>query len=241
MASILQAAADTATGLVAAVQPSKPIQLYGHTGGPNPYKVAIILEELDLPYEIIQLDFKEVKEEKFTSLNPNGRVPAIVDPNTGLTIWESNAIVQYLADTYDRSGLLSYKAGRDYYAQLQFLYFQASGQGPYFGQKVFFSVYHPEKLPSAIERYANEVDRVTSVIELHLKQKGTQYLVGDKVTIADLSFIPWNWMLSFILGEDEEKSLAAKYPLFSAWRVKLESRPAVQKVWQLRQKATGKA
>jgi glutathione S-transferase len=90
--------------------------------------VAIILKELDLPYETEYVDFAKIKEEPYTKVNPNGRVPAITDPNTGITLWESAAIIEYLVDQYDKEGVLTYrKAPEKYYIQ-QFLHFQMSGE-----------------------------------------------------------------------------------------------------------------
>lgn len=86
----------------------KPIVLWSHHSGPNPWKVAIVLEELGLPYETKFVVFAEMKKEPFISRNPNGRVPAIEDPNTGLTLWESGAIVEYLVETYDKDNKISY-------------------------------------------------------------------------------------------------------------------------------------
>lgn len=81
----------------------QPIKLYSRPIGPNPWKVAIILSILQLPYETIFVDFAEVKREPYVDLCPNGRVPTIVDPNKRITIWESGAIVNYLIETYDPS------------------------------------------------------------------------------------------------------------------------------------------
>lgn len=86
----------------------KPLKLYSHAGGPNPWKVSIILNELNVPYETQVMDFAELKKEPFESINPNGRVPAIEDPNTGLKLWESGAIIEYLLETYDKKNKLSY-------------------------------------------------------------------------------------------------------------------------------------
>jgi glutathione S-transferase len=109
----------------------KPITLYSHAGGPNPWKVAIVLNELGVPYNST---FPKVKEQPYLSINPNGRAPAIEDPNTGITLWESAAIVKYLIDTYDKDGKISYSSSPEKYLQDQWLAFQISGQGPYFGQ-----------------------------------------------------------------------------------------------------------
>ena len=99
---------------------------------------------------------------------------------------ESNAIIQYLVDKYDKDLTISVD-GDEKYKQLQWLYFQASGQGPYFGQVAWFSMYHPEKIPSAVERYRNEIKRVYTVLESVLSKQ--EWLVGGKLTVADLSFV----------------------------------------------------
>lgn len=109
----------------------KPIKLYSHPGGPNPWKVAIILEELGVPYNAQLMDFSELKKDPFESVNPNGRVPAIEDPNTGFNLWESGAIIEYLLENYDKGDTLSYTEGKEKWEQSCWLHFQTSGQGPY--------------------------------------------------------------------------------------------------------------
>ncbi|KAF7505219.1 hypothetical protein GJ744_001148 [Endocarpon pusillum] len=141
--------------------------------------LAVLLEELSLPYETIFKEFDELKKEPYLSANPNGRVPAIEDPNTGLVLAESGAIIQYLVETYDKSGSLTYTTAPEKYQLYQWLHFQMSGQGPYFGQKAWFSNYHAEKVPSAEARYEAEIKRVLGVIEAHLKKTGGKYLVGE--------------------------------------------------------------
>lgn len=86
----------------------KPILLHGHAGGPNPWKVVILLEELQLPYEHKIWEFPNLKTPEFEKINPNGRTPAIEDPNTGITLWESGAIVEYLIETYDKENKFTY-------------------------------------------------------------------------------------------------------------------------------------
>lgn len=105
----------------------KPLTVYVHVGGPNPYKVTIVLEELGIPYEKIVVS--NPKEEWFVKINPNGRVPAIIDPNNdNLTLWESGAIVEYLVETYDKEGKLSVANTADKWHVRQYLQFQMSGQ-----------------------------------------------------------------------------------------------------------------
>lgn len=169
----------------------------------------------------------DLKKEPYESINPNGRVPAIEDPNTGVTIFESGAIVEYLIENYDKNNILNYTTSPEKYQLKSWLHFQMSGQGPYFGQFAWFNFFHPEKIPSAIERYTKEIKRVIGVLDRQLKQnKG--HLVGDKVTYADLAFIMWN---NVVFGPLKEEIDAEKnFPDFFAWHQKLISRPAVSKV-----------
>lgn len=158
--------------------------------GPNPWKVAIVLEELSIPYETEYLDMTDLKKPPFEKINPNGRVPAIHDPNTDIYLWESGAIIEYLAETYDREHKLSFSTFPEKYYVKQWIAFQISGQGPYFGQAAWFGRFHHGKLPSAIKRYQDQVIRVFYVLNLALE--GKEYLVGDKCTIADLAFVTWD-------------------------------------------------
>ncbi|KAI5367592.1 putative glutathione S-transferase, Thioredoxin-like superfamily [Septoria linicola] len=210
---------------------SKPVKLYGHVQGPNPWKVAIFLEELSVPYEHEFLDFSVLKQEPFISSNPNGRVPALEDPNTGVTVWESGAIIDYILDTYDKNHEFRYTQSPQKYQQLAWRDFQMSGQGPYFGQKAWFTFFHSEKnMTSAIERYGNEIKRVLSVIDAHLSKTGQPYLVGEKVSAADLMFVPWNAMAGFLMGETFDEEWKKSYPKCYQWHQSLVSRPAVKKV-----------
>lgn len=120
------------------------------------------------------------------------------------------------------------------YLELQWLHFQMSGQGPYFGQKAWFSNYHAEKVPSAEDRYAKEISRVLGVIDAHLTKQKTEYLVGNKVTYADLAWISWNSLLGWLVPDLD---VAKEFPAFAAWNQKLLSRPAVVKVLEDKAKA----
>jgi glutathione S-transferase len=123
-------------------------------GGLNPLKVCIISEELGLPYEVIHIPLSDVRKPEYVAINPNGRLPAIHDPNTDITLWESGAILEYLIELYDTNNRLSFVPGtpESYHAK-QWLYFQATGQGPYYGQAARFKKFHSKQVPSAIERY----------------------------------------------------------------------------------------
>ena len=167
----------------------------------------------------------------FTDVNPNGRVPAIHDPNTGVTLWESGAIVTYLVEQYDKENKVSYPSSEmaQKHVANQWLHFQASGQGPYFGQSVWFRNFHAEKIPSAIERYEKEVKRVSAVLDCHLKKSGTAYLTGDKCTYADLAFVPWFVMMEpMVLGKENNDQLNEELPHYKKWLDALFEREAVK-------------
>jgi len=204
--------------------------LYTHKGGPNGWKVAYVLQELGLTYHSIYLDFSkdEHKAPEYTKFNPNGRIPAIIDhKNNDFVLWESNAIILYLIEKYDPEHKISVTDNLEKHLLNQWLFFQASGQGPYFGQHVWFTVYHTEKVPSAVERYKNEIYRVLGVLESVLSKQ--EWLVGGKFTVADVSFLPWDLTSAGYFLKDQldfEKEFPATYK----WHNAVLARPAVQEV-----------
>jgi glutathione S-transferase len=213
-------------------QQIKPITIWGE-GGPNPPKIAMLLKELDIPHETIATPFSDVKKPAYLAINPNGRLPAIGDPNTGITLWESDAIVEYLIDRYDPTHNLSFpRDSTESYHAKQWLFFQVSGQGPYYGQVSWFKAFHAEKVPSAIERYVKELNRVTGVLEGHLaKQKAASggdeaWLVGNKISFADIAFVPWQIIITKFAGPDEYN--VDDYPHVKQWLSKMTSRQSVK-------------
>ncbi|KAL8278807.1 hypothetical protein RQP46_008876 [Phenoliferia psychrophenolica] len=110
---------------------SSQFTLYTHSSGPNGWKIVYILKALGLSYDPIYLDFNkgEQKGPEHVSKNPNGRIPTLVDNSTGFTLWESGAIITYLVDKYDKEHKISAASPEDKYKQLQWLFFQSSGQG----------------------------------------------------------------------------------------------------------------
>ncbi|GAB1313704.1 Transcriptional regulator ure2 [Madurella fahalii] len=207
--------------------PPKPIRVWITPPGPNPWKVVFLFEELGLNYEFKSFRFDDVKKKPFTDVNPNGRVPAIEDPNTGLTLWESGAIYQYLVEQYDTEKRLTYDTLNECHLCNQWLHFQTSGQGPYFGQAGWFRHLHPEKIPSAIERYANEIKRVLKVLEtvLAAKPADAQWLVGNKMTFADMAFLPWNFRLSEVLVQSWDEVFEGTSHV-RAWHEKMVELPS---------------
>jgi len=205
----------------------KHFTLYSHAGGPNGWKVTYLLNELGLDYETKYLNAKEGehKAPAYLKLNPNGRLPALVDhKNNDYTVWESAAILIYLVDKYDTEKKYNVTNDEDKYHLYQWLFFQMSGQGPYYGQGFWFGFHHPEKIPSAQIRYQNEAKRVLGVLESVLSTQ--EWLVGGKVTIADIAFVPWNNVLNVLLGAgfDFEKEFPATYK----WHTKLIEIPGVK-------------
>lgn len=205
----------------------QPLTLYGHGPTANPIKVAVLLEELGVPYVVKSIT--DIKAEPYISVNPNGRLPSIEDPNTGINIFESGAILEYLIETYDKENKFNYTSGQEKWAQKSWLHFQMSGQGPYFGQSAWFIHFHPEKnITSAIDRYNNEIKRVTGVIEAHLKKTGKPYLIGDKLSYVDLAWIPWYRItFGFMMPDWNAKE---EFPVFYKWFEGLAERPSFKTV-----------
>ena len=162
------------------------IELYT-AGTPNGWKVSMALEELGLPYHVnlINLGKGDQHKPEYLKICPNGRIPAIVDTDTGISIFESGAILLYLAE---KSGKLmpTDLAGR--YDVIQWLMFQMSGVGPMQGQAVAFVRYFPEVVPQAIDRYRNESRRLYEVLDRQLADR--DYLAGE-YSIADIANYSW--------------------------------------------------
>ncbi|KAI0336810.1 glutathione S-transferase C-terminal-like protein [Cubamyces sp. BRFM 1775] len=213
---------------------TKPFTLYGDVAslGPNPIKVAIVLEELGLEYNVVPYNTVkgEQKNPKYLKFNPNGRTPTLVDHSNGdFVIWESNAILLYLIEKYDPEHKLSVADVDAKYTLVQWLFFQSSGQGPYFGQAFWFRYQHSEKVPSALERYQKEILRVFGVLESVLSKQ--EWLVGGRLTVADLSFITWNVpTFRYILHELEGVNVETQFPAFYRWHQKLCERPVVARL-----------
>lgn len=156
---------------------------------PNGWKASITLEEMGLPYDVRLIDFatNEQKAEWYTKINPNGRIPAIVDD--GFAIFESGAIMLYLAE---KTGLLMPTDAKGKSRVTQWLMFQMGGVGPMMGQANVFFRYFPEKIQPAIDRYQRETRRLLEVLDGHLAHN--EYLAGN-YSIADIA--NWSWVHSY--------------------------------------------
>jgi glutathione S-transferase len=154
------------------------------------------------------------------------------DPNTGITLWETGAIIQYIIEQYDTKHVLSYDSLKEKHLCNQWLAFQISGQGPYFGQVAWFTSLHPEKVQSAIDRYTNELKRILGVLESVLSG-GQQWLVGDKMTFADLSFTVWNDRIDSITFCAPDKKFEGFHNV-QAWHERMTGRPAWKTIMEKR-------
>jgi GSH-dependent disulfide-bond oxidoreductase len=193
------------------------IDLYS-AATPNGHKVSIALEELSLPYTLRTLDLsaREQKEPWFLKINPNGRIPAIVDRDEGdFAVFESGAILIYLAE---KTGRLMPADPKGRSRVLQWLMFQMGGIGPMMGQANVFFRYFPEKIQPAIDRYQGECRRLFRVLDHHLA--GHEFLAGD-YSIADIA--NWAWVRTHRWSGVEVDDL----PHLRRWRDQLRERPAV--------------
>jgi GST-like protein len=187
---------------------------------PNGWKVSIALEELGLPYQVhpIRLEKLEQKEPWFIAINPNGRIPAIVDRSNGdFAVFESGAILLYLAE---RTGRLLPTEPKARSIALQWLMFQMGGVGPMQGQATVFFRYAPEKIAYAIERYRNETRRLYAVLDGRLADH--EFLAGT-YSIADVA--TWPWVSAHAWAGVDVSGL----PNLTRWLAAVAARPAVQK------------
>lgn len=154
-------------------------------------------------------------------------VPRSTGEHTNTTINQSGAIIDYLIDKYDTENKLHYASFPEKYTTRCWEHFQMSGQGPYFGQKNWFSMWNPEKIPSVIQRYSDEAVRITGVIDAHLKKQKTDYLVGDRVTYADLMFVMYFRIFPTFVAPEID---LGGFEHYTAWFDRMMARPAVAKV-----------
>lgn len=202
------------------------IELYTHAT-PNGHKISILLEELGLPYHLhlVDLTKNEQLNPAFLAINPNNKIPAIVDSDgpegRPITVWESGAILIYLTEKTGSALLPRKSAAR--YATLQWLMFQMAGVGPMFGQAGHFTLYAKEQVPYGIERYTNEARRLLGVLNAQLATH--VWLAGDDYSIADIATFPWTNSVVRIPTIGTLDS----WPAVVRWRAALQARPAVRR------------
>jgi GST-like protein len=189
---------------------------------PNGHKITLFLEEIGLPYNLHPIDINKGAQftPEFLAISPNNRIPALVDsaPTDGdkfLSIFESGAILEYLAD---KTGAFLPQSGAARYDVLQWLYWQMGGLGPMAGQNHHFSQYAPEKIPYAITRYVNETARLYKVLDKQLVDK--TFIAGD-YSIADMASYPW------IRSHEKQGQDLENFPNLKLWFERISARPAV--------------
>jgi GST-like protein len=198
---------------------------------PNPMKVALFLEEAGLPYEAIPVDTRKGEQHApaFTALNPNAKVPVIVDGD--VTVFDSNAILLYLAEKTGKFLPPASERG----PMLSWLMFIASGVGPFSGQSVHFKHYAPEKIAYAINRYDFEAWRHWKILDAHLA--GNAWMAGDGYSLLDMALWGWGRAVPFALGDDAWAQLPNVKRVFDA----IGARPAAQRAAALKDRHAFKA
>ncbi|MBF2028352.1 MAG: glutathione S-transferase N-terminal domain-containing protein [Oscillatoriales cyanobacterium C42_A2020_001] len=194
------------------------IDLYTFTT-PNGRKASIMLEEVGLPYTVHVIDITKGDQfaPEFVAINPNSKIPAIVDQDTGMTVFESGAILICLAE---KTGKFLPTEPVKRFQVLEWLMFQMGGVGPMFGQLNHFKRFAPEKIPYAIDRYEKETLRLYSVMDKRLA--ANEYLAGD-YSIADIATFPWVAAYPF------QGLTLDNHPHLKRWYEGLSVRPAVEK------------
>jgi GST-like protein len=199
-----------------------------YSGAPNPTKVALFLEETGLPYEAIPIDTRKGDQHKpeFLAVNPNAKVPAIVDGDA--TVFDSNAILLYLAEKTGK--FLPPNTPKNRGELLSWLMFVATGVGPYSGQSVHFRHYAPEKLAYAINRYTFEAERHWKILDDRLAKQ--RFMCGDAYTIVDMAVWGWSRLIANVIGPEA----AAKLSNLQRHLAEISARPAAVRALALKEK-----
>jgi GST-like protein len=199
-----------------------------YSGAPNPMKVALMLEECGLAYEPVPVDTRKGEQHKpdYLAINPNGKVPAIVDGDA--VVFDSNAILLYLAEKTGK--FLPAKSDKLRGELLSWLMFVASGVGPFSGQSVHFRHYAPEKIEYAINRYMYETQRHYSIVNERLGKH--KYMVGDAYGIVDMAVWGWARLIPNALGEN----FWPKFPNLKRLVDEISARPAAARANAMKDK-----
>jgi len=197
-----------------------------YSAAPNPTKVALFLEEAGMQYDAIPVDTRKGEQHKpeFLAINPNAKVPAIVDGDA--VVFDSSAILIYLAEKTGK--FLPAKTDKARGELLSWMMFVASGVGPYSGQSVHFRNYSPEKIPYAINRYAFEAERHFGILDARLGKM--KYMLGDTYTIVDMNVWGWARLLPNVLGAEASD----KFKNLKRLVDEVSARPAAQKAMTLK-------
>lgn len=203
------------------------IKLYYWTT-PNGHKITIFLEEAGLPYKLIPVNISKGEQflPPFLKISPNNKIPAIVDESPDdkgkpIAIFESGAILLYLAEKIDRFFAADLRGRSEV---LQWLFWQMAGLGPMAGQNHHFSNFAPEKIPYAIERYVKETTRLYTVLD---KQLADREFIAGHYSIADMACYPW------IVPYERQSQRLDHFPNLEKWFHRMRARPAVQRAYEI--------
>lgn len=205
------------------------IDLYT-TSSPNGFKATIALEELGLPYRLhhVKLSDGEHRKPEFLALNPYGRIPAITDDETGVVLFESAAILLYLAE---KTGRLLPLETKPRWEAIKWLMFHASSTGPILGQRVHFEMFADTKIPAVIERYRHLTEEAFATLDARLANNS--WLAGDAYSVADIATFGWTHIAA-VCG-----FAFAHHLQLSRWHERVAARPAVRRGIALPAPATG--
>jgi GST-like protein len=201
------------------------IKLYFHPS-PNPLKVALFLEEAGLPYELVPIDTRKGEQHTpaFRAINPNAKTPALVDGDA--TVFDSNAILLYLAEKTGQ--FLPPDTPADRAQMLSWLMFVATGIGPYCGQAVHFKLFAPEPKEYALNRYSFEAERHWGIVNEHLANR--HWMLGDTYTLVDMAVWGWARMIPRAMGVEAWDKL----PHVKRHLDEINTRPAAQRAEALK-------
>lgn len=196
---------------------------------PNPMKVALCLEEMGLPYELVPVDTRKGEQHaaEYLAINPNAKVPAIVDG--GETVFDSNAILLYLGEKTGK--FMPARKGE----MLSWLMFVATGIGPYSGQAVHFRNFAPEPKEYAVNRYTFEAQRHWGILDARLAKQ--QFMCGDSFSIVDMAVWGWSRLIPFVLGPEAPQ----QFPNVQRHLAEINARPAAARALALKDKHAFKA
>lgn len=190
---------------------------------PNGHKVTLFMEEAGLPYRIVPVDIANGEQfaPAFLKISPNNRMPALVDTESGVSVFESGAILVYLAEKH---GVFLPTSGKARVEVLEWLFWQMGGLGPMIGQANHFSKYAPDRIPYAVDRYQNEGRRLMGVLDRRLD--GRPFVAGDGYSIADMAIYPWARTATEVIeGLD--------VPQVSRWLKAVGERPATVRAYAI--------
>lgn len=204
-----------------------------YNAAPNPLKVALFLEESGLDYEPIAVDTRRGDQHQpdYLALNPNGKAPTLVDGD--VTVFDSNAILLYLAEKTGQ--FLPGDTGQERGQLLSWLMFVATGVGPFSGQAVHFRHFTPEPVPYGQKRYFFEARRHWKIVDERLATH--RYMLGDSYTIVDMAVWGWGTRIPFMLGDDA----MTEYPSLNRLMQEIDARPAAQRALKLKDRHSWKA